>query len=80
MTLTFDGDLGIHYVATEADHRRHGLATRLLATVIARGRSDGMRTTTLQASPDGLPLYRRMGFREVGLLRGFVRPAVDARG
>jgi len=80
MTLTLDDDLGIHYVATEVDHRRQGLATRLLATIIGRGRSEGMRTTTLQASPDGLHVYRRMGFREVGLLRGFVRPEVSRPG
>jgi ribosomal protein S18 acetylase RimI-like enzyme len=75
MTLTLGDDLGLHYVATEAAYRRRGLATRLLTAVMQRGRADGLRTTTLQASPDGLPVYRRMNFREVGLLRAFVRPA-----
>ena len=74
MTLPSVDDLGIHYVATEAAYRRRGLATRLLTVVLQRGRDDGMRTATLQASPDGLPVYRRMDFREVGLLRAFVRP------
>ncbi len=73
MTLTLGDDLGIHYVATEAGHRRRGLATTLLTEVMERARSDGLRTATLQASPDGRPVYRRMGFREVGLMRGFVR-------
>jgi GNAT superfamily N-acetyltransferase len=74
MTLSLGDDLGIHYVATEAAYRRRGLATRLLTVVLQRGRDDGMRTATLQASPDGLPVYRKMDFREVGLLRAFVRP------
>ncbi len=74
LTLALGDDLAIHYVATEADHRRRGLATALLAAVIAGGRDRGMRSTTLQASPDGLPVYRRMGFRQVGLLQGWVRP------
>jgi GNAT superfamily N-acetyltransferase len=75
MTLTLGDDLGLHYVATEAPYRRRGLATRLLTAVMQRGREEGLRTATLQASPDGLPVYRRMNFREVGLLRAFVRPA-----
>jgi len=78
MTLTLGDDLGIHYVATEAAYRRRGLATRLLTAVMQRGRADGMRTATLQASPDGLPVYRKMDFREVGLLRAFVRPPVSS--
>jgi GNAT superfamily N-acetyltransferase len=73
MTFALGDDLGIHYVATEAAFQRRGLATRLLTAVMQRGRADGMRTATLQASPDGLPVYRRMNFREVGLLRAFVR-------
>jgi GNAT superfamily N-acetyltransferase len=80
MTLALGDDLGIHYVATEEGHRRHGLATGLLATVIHRARAEGMATTTLQASPDGLHVYRRMGFREVGLLHGFVRSGVRPAG
>jgi GNAT superfamily N-acetyltransferase len=73
VTLMLGDDLGIHYVATEADHRRRGLATLLLTEVMDRARSDGVRTATLQASPDGRPVYRRMGLRKVGVLHGFVR-------
>ena len=74
MTLALGDDLGIHYVATEADHRRRGLATRLLDEVLAQAAADGFRTATLQASPDGHPVYRRMGFREVGRVHAFMRP------
>jgi len=74
MTLRLGDDLGIHYVATESDRRRQGLATLLLTEVMGRARDDGASTATLQASPDGLPVYVRMGFRRVGLLHGLVRP------
>lgn len=73
-TLALGDDLGIHYVATDGEHRRRGLATRLLTEVLSRAPGAGFRTATLQASPDGLPVYRRMGFRQVGVLHGFVRP------
>jgi ribosomal protein S18 acetylase RimI-like enzyme len=74
VTLTLGDDLAVHYVATEAAHRRRGLATRLLRAVLAQARADGLRTATLQASPDGLPVYLRLGFRRVATLRGWLRP------
>jgi GNAT superfamily N-acetyltransferase len=80
VTLTLGDDLGIHYVATESTHRRRGLATALLSTVLDRAAADGLHTATLQASPDGRPVYLRMGFRPVTLLRGFVRPTAGQAG
>ncbi len=74
LTLQLGDDLGIHYVATEHSHRRRGLAGRLLVAIMAAARASGIRTATLQASPDGLPVYRRLGFRHVSTLRAFLRP------
>jgi ribosomal protein S18 acetylase RimI-like enzyme len=74
LTLTVGDDLGIHYVATEASHRRRGLASRLLRALLAAAREKGLRTATLQASPDGLSVYERLGFRRVATLRGYRRP------
>lgn len=76
MTLTLGDDVAIHYVATEASHRRRGLASRLLLTILAAARGSGMRSATLQASPAGLGVYERLGFRRLGTLRGFLRPTV----
>jgi ribosomal protein S18 acetylase RimI-like enzyme len=78
LTLMLGDDLAIHYVATEAAYRRRGMASRLLRAVVADARREGLRTATLQASPDGLPVYRRLGFRRVATMRGFLRP--DAPG
>ena len=74
MTLALGDDLAIHYVATEASHRRRGLASRLVRTVMAAARAQGLRSATLQASDDGLPTWTRLGFRRVATLRAFLRP------
>lgn len=73
LTLAVEDDLGIHYVATAEGHRRQGLATALVRTLLAAARADGMCTATLQASADGLPVWERLGFQTVATLRGYVR-------
>ncbi len=73
LTLDVDDDLGIHYVATDAGHWRRGLASQLVRTIMADAQTRGMRTATLQASNDGLPVWERLGFRRVATLRGFLR-------
>ena len=75
LSLTVGDDLSIQWVATEAGHRRRGLAGRLLLRVMAEARYEGLRSATLQASADGLSVYRRLGFRCVATLRAFLRPA-----
>lgn len=74
MTLTIGDDVCVHYVAVEVAHRRRGLARRLLLAVLAEARAQGLRTATLQASPDGRSVYERLGFRHVALLRAHRRP------
>jgi GNAT superfamily N-acetyltransferase len=55
----------IAWVATEPDRRRHGYGG--LATQAASNRSFemGAKAVVLQASPMGLPVYRRLGYREL---------------
>ncbi|HEX2570401.1 MAG TPA: GNAT family N-acetyltransferase [Polyangia bacterium] len=74
LTLRVGDDLSIHYVATETSHRRRGLASRLMLAVMAAARDEGLRSATLQASADGLPVWERLGFRRVATLRGYLRP------
>ncbi|WP_198368627.1 GNAT family N-acetyltransferase [Roseomonas rosulenta] len=75
LTMDVGDDLSIHYVATEDTHRRRGLASRLVRDAMATARARGMRSATLQASADGLPVWKRLGFRQVATLRGYVRDA-----
>jgi ribosomal protein S18 acetylase RimI-like enzyme len=48
------------YVAPE--HRRKGLARRLMDEILAHCRAEGIRTVWLHASDEGRPLYDKMGF------------------
>jgi ribosomal protein S18 acetylase RimI-like enzyme len=73
LTLRVGDDISIQYVATEERFRRRGLASRLLLAVMARARPTGATSATLQASPDGLPVYERLGFRRVATLRAWLR-------
>ena len=61
-TIDHDEDLGIYYVATAPDHGRQGLAGRLLAAALGEGRERGMRTSSLQSSAKGEPVYTRLGY------------------
>jgi ribosomal protein S18 acetylase RimI-like enzyme len=74
LTMAVDDDISIQYVATRVGHRRRGLASRLLLGAMAAAREEGARTATLQASPMGLPVYERLGFRRVATLRAHLRP------
>jgi len=73
VTLRVEDDVAVHYVATDAGFRRRGLASRLIRAALSDARAEGAATATLQASPDGLSVYERLGFRRVGMLRAFQR-------
>lgn len=74
LTLRVDDDVSVQYVATEARFRRRGLAARVLSGALTEARADGLRTATLQASPDGYGVYERLGFRTVATLRASIAP------
>ncbi len=57
------GDCGIYFVATAEAARGRGLATRLLTAALAEARERGCRTSSLQASPMGEPVYAALGYR-----------------
>lgn len=57
---------GIYGLVTPARHRRQGFASRLLWAALVELRAAGFTHATLQASEDGLHLYRRMGFQPYG--------------
>lgn len=70
--LVKDGVAGLYLVSTGPRWRRRGIATSLSMHVLLRSRELGARVATLQASPDGEPVYRRLGLTEVARTRSFI--------
>ena len=51
-------------VWTHPDHRRRGLARRLMETALAEARRRGIKVTALHASDEGHALYEELGYRK----------------
>jgi predicted acetyltransferase len=73
-------DAGIYAVATCPWARGQGLARRLQFLLLARAREQGARTTTLQASGMGRPVYAALGYDSFGAMNMWERrqPSSDA--
>ena len=63
-TIIYGGHLAwIGMVLVHPEHRGRGIGTRLLERAINYLDARGVRTTKLDATPLGLPIYERLGFR-----------------
>ncbi len=61
-TLDAGDDAGILFVATLKEMRGRRLASRLLSAALVEARKRGIRTSSLQASALGSPIYARLGY------------------
>jgi len=64
-----DGDASVYWVATVAEARGRGLATRLMHRALWDARESGCDISTLQATKLGEPVYARLGYRRHGALQ-----------
>lgn len=65
------GVAGIYDVATLPQARRQGIGSALTVAPLLDAREQGYRIGTLQSTPMGLNLYRRLGFREYCLFSAY---------
>ena len=68
------GVAGLYVITVLPGFRRRGLGTALTSAALAAARDRGLPLATLHATPDGDPVYRGMGFTEVGRYRHFSPP------
>jgi GNAT superfamily N-acetyltransferase len=64
-----DGDCSIWNVATAERARGRGLSTALMRRSLWDAADRGCRTSTLQATKLGAPVYRRCGYEDFGALQ-----------
>jgi GNAT superfamily N-acetyltransferase len=64
-TIDADDDCGVYLVATLKGHRGQGLSRRLLHLALAEARERGLRTSSLQASKLGQPVYEGLGYATI---------------
>ena len=72
-TIDDGDDCGVYLVATLKGHRGKGLARRLLHAALAEARERGLRTSTLQATKLGYPVYERLGYEAICALQMWER-------
>jgi ribosomal protein S18 acetylase RimI-like enzyme len=69
LLLLSHGIAGIYWVSTLSTARGKGYAEACTRWATNRGFERGARVVSLQASPMGHPIYRRMGFRDIATYR-----------
>lgn len=62
----------VHYVVTRHEFRRRGIGTAMTKHALREARAADCRVAVLTASALGANIYRRLGFRETGLVSNYL--------
>lgn len=73
------GVAGIYSVATLPEERGKGLGAHVTAEPLRVAHALGYGVGVLQSTASGHPVYRRLGFEQVGSVPLFVRLPTDGR-
>jgi len=69
-SVFFDAEAaGVYNVATLAEFRSRGIGTAMSRAAMNEARIKGCRWSVLHATPMGIPVYRKLGYRECCRLR-----------
>jgi ribosomal protein S18 acetylase RimI-like enzyme len=68
---------GIFAVATREEYRRRGLGSALTRACLREARTGGGEWAVLYSSPEGRPLYERLGFRPAQVVREYRMPGLE---
>jgi GNAT superfamily N-acetyltransferase len=73
--LAVDGGIDAHLtgIATLPEHRGEGLAAVIVTELMRRAAARGRTVTTLVGTRAGVPVYERLGFRDLGHLEMWER-------
>jgi ribosomal protein S18 acetylase RimI-like enzyme len=71
------GVAGVYNISTRSAHRRVGIGTAITYAPLLDAAREGIATAVLQAAPDGVGVYRRLGFAAYGEVTEF-KPAPEA--
>lgn len=77
MTIVSHGVAGIYWVGVTEEARGRGLGRTMTAVAVEAGLEMGGASASLQASPMGENLYRRMGFETIFDYRLYMCPAPE---
>lgn len=79
MLLWSHGIAGIYWVGCAPQARRRGYAEQLTRALCEYAFAHGARLVVLQASREGEPIYRRIGFEEFTRYRTYRRPYATSK-
>jgi len=66
--------VGIYNVVTQEDARGRGIGAAMTRAILREAMATGRRLAVLTSSPDGEPLYRKLGFVELGRIKTYAGP------